>query len=129
MRPRGKPPLVEVAQATDPSKGAHKLKQDRQPWNGEPPARNSKPLNTKQRANAANTKQNIDQVKEDYNQSGRYNGDPYVSNCLPSTLGQQAEQRMALVDGAVAELLVMHEDWVRDYQRAIQQTNIRSCAP
>jgi hypothetical protein len=62
----------EEANVTEPSKGAKKLKQDRPQNNGETPARNSKPLNTKQRARLVNIAQKLDEVKEDYNQFGRY---------------------------------------------------------
>ena len=40
----------EVVKANEPIKSAKKLKQERPPRNGEPPARKAKPLNTKQRA-------------------------------------------------------------------------------
>ena len=66
----------DVAKATEPSNGANELKQDRPPWNGEPPAHNAKPLNTKQRARLVKIEQKHDQVKEDYKQFWRYQADP-----------------------------------------------------
>ncbi len=75
----------EVAKATEPSKRANILKQERPPGNGEPPARNSKPLNTKHMARLVQIEQKFDHVKEHYKQFGRYKEDPILAQLLPSS--------------------------------------------
>ena len=106
----------EGAKATAPSTGANKLKQYKPPRDIEPPARNSKPLNTKQRARLVKFEQQLDQVKEDGNNVlGSTRRTPYLSNFLPATLVHQSEKHSALVDTAVAEILmVLTEGWVGD---------------
>ena len=64
----------KVANAVVPNKGANKFAQERPPRNGEPPARNSKPPNTKQRAGLVNIEQKIGQNKEDYKQFSEVQG-------------------------------------------------------
>ena len=56
--------------------------------------------------------QKLDQVKEDYKLVGRCKENAYLSNLLPTPLLQHSEKHMALVDAAVAELLVvLTEGW------------------